>query len=123
MKKGKNVLLYIAGAYAGNTKDNIQKAESISIDLIRNGFHVITPHKNTAGYEKYEDDSITIQTWLDMDFDIISRCDAIYVMSNFDNSDGTKKEIEFAKQINMLIIYEHDYPSSTFTPERFINSE
>ena len=119
MNKDENVLLYVAGAYVGDIGANIQKAEATSIDLIRNGFHVITPHKNTSGYEKYEDGDITVQTWLNMDFNIISRCDAIYVMLNFNNSNGTKKEIEFAKWVNVLIIYENDYPSNMFTMDAY----
>ena len=46
-----NILLYIVGAYSGNVLENIEKAEVVSINLVRNGFHVITPHKNTPGYE------------------------------------------------------------------------
>lgn len=49
----RKTLVYVIGAYSGNVKENIQKAEEASIALIRAGYHVITPHKNTAGYEKY----------------------------------------------------------------------
>lgn len=108
-------LLYVAGAYSGNTTENIKKAEEVSINLIRNGFHVVTPHKNTSGYEKYEDETITYKTWINMDLDILSRCDAIYVMQNSHNSNGTKKEIEHAKKLNMPIIYEKDYSCNSFT--------
>ncbi len=108
-------LLYIAGAYSGNTIENIKKAEEVSINLISNGFHVVTPHKNTSGYEKYENEKITYKTWIDMDLDILSRCDAIYVMQNSHNSNGVKKEIECAKKLNMPIIYEKDYPCDSFT--------
>lgn len=108
-------LLYVAGAYSGNTTENIKKAEAISINLIRNGFYCITPHKNTSGYEKYEDENITYKTWIEMDLDILSRCDAIYVMQNSHNSNGVKKEIEHAKQLNIPIIYEKDYPCDSFT--------
>ena len=46
-------LIYVAGAYAGDVSANIIKAERVSIALIRNGWHVFTPHKNTAGYERW----------------------------------------------------------------------
>ena len=106
-------LLYVAGLYSGDIEANIARAEFISINLVRKGFHVITPHKNTANYEKYETETINWQTWLDMDFNIISRCDAIYVMKDYTNSPGTLLEIEFAKKNNIFIIYEHDYPSDS----------
>ncbi|MBU3957556.1 MAG: DUF4406 domain-containing protein [Nanoarchaeota archaeon] len=110
------ILLYVAGAYSGNVKENIEKAEAVSINLIRNGFHVITPHKNTAGYEKYEGDGkIKYETWLEMDLNLLSRCDALFVMANSDGSNGVKKEIEFALKRGMPIIYEKDHPSEQFT--------
>lgn len=108
-------LLYVAGAYSGNITENIKKAEEVSISLISNGFHVVTPHKNTSGYEKYENEKLTYKTWIDMDLDILSRCDAIYIMQNSHNSNGVKKEIEHAKKLNMPIIYQKDYPCDSFT--------
>ncbi len=110
------ILFYVAGPYSGNVKENIEKAEAVSINLIRNGFHVITPHKNTAGYEKYEGDGkIKYETWLEMDLNLLSRCDALFVMANSDGSNGVKKEIEFALKRGMPIIYEKDHPPERFT--------
>lgn len=110
-----NKLLYIAGPYSiGNTQENIRRAELVSVNLLRSGFHVITPHKNTAGYEQYEDGNITYETWIELDMDILSRCDAIYVMVNSEGSQGVKKEIEFAQDVGMLVIYEADNPSDNF---------
>ncbi len=114
-------LLYVAGPYSiGNIQENIRRAEIVSVNLIRSGFHVITPHKNTAGYEKYEDGNLTYETWLKMDLDIISRCDAVYVMVNSENSQGAKKEIEFAREKGMPVIYEAEHPSSKFTYAEYI---
>ena len=74
-------LLYIAGPYSANEhhteQDHINRAEIVSIELIRKGFHVITPQKNTAGYEKYEDENITFETWIAMDLNILKRCDGM----------------------------------------------
>jgi len=117
-----NKLLYVAGAYSGNIEENIKKAEVASINLIRNGFHVMTPHKNTAGYEKYEDGKITYETWLEMDLNLLSRCDAIYVLLNSDVSNGVKKEIEFALKRRMPIIYEKENPSEQFKLPDFIKT-
>lgn len=107
-------LLYVIGAYSGDVENNIKKAENVSINLIRNGFHVITPHKNTSGYEKYEDDNITYRTWTEMDINIMLRCDAVYVMNNWVNSEGSKNEIEIAKKNGMSIYCEAIYPSESF---------
>ena len=99
-------LIYVAGPYSGDVVGNIERAEEVSIQLIREGFDVITPHKNTAGYEKYEDGDITYETWMALSLNILSRCDAIYVMSGSKQSKGTQREIEFAKFRNMEILNE-----------------
>ena len=99
-------LIYVAGAYAGDVSANIIKAERVSIALIRNGWHVFTPHKNTAGYENYDD--IPKSTWLEEDLNILARCDALYVMDNWRTSPGTKGEIAAAQELGLLIIWEDD---------------
>lgn len=104
----KRKLVYVAGPYRGNTKQNIAKAERKSIELIREGYDVITPHKNTAGYEKYEDGFLTYETWIEMDLNILSRCDAICVMKNSEKSEGTQIEIAFAIENMIEIILEDD---------------
>ena len=107
-------LIYVAGAYKGNIAKNITKAEKVSINLIRNGWHVFTPHKNTSHYEQYEDDQLTTKTWIDMDLNMLIRCDAIYIMDNWQDSVGTKIEIEFAIDHTIPRFYEKYDPSETF---------
>lgn len=109
----KSPLIYVIGAYSSNPKKNTEEAEAVSIALIRQGFCVLTPHKNTSGYEKYEDEKITYQTWIDMDLEILSRCDVVYVMKKFVNSNGAKKEIEHAQNLGIPIIYEKHCPPDT----------
>lgn len=98
-------LIYVIGAYSGDTHNNILEAEKVSIELIKRGYHVITPHKNTSGYEKYEDGNlITYQTWIEMDLDILSRCDAIFIIDNAKYSKGSQIEIDFAQNRGIPII-------------------
>ncbi len=107
-------LVYVAGAYSGDVAANIAKAESTSIVLIRNGWHVFTPHKNTAGYEQYEDETITKETWIVMDMDILDRCDVMYVMDNWRESKGTQREIAFADKHCIPIYFEETRPLHEF---------
>ena len=107
-------LIYVAGAYKGDVSSNIAKAESVSIALIRNGWHVFTPHKNTAGYEKYEGEDINENTWVDMDLNTLARCDALYVMDNWRTSAGTQGEIQFAKMRDIPIFWEELSPPDGF---------
>lgn len=103
-KTGK--LIYVAGPYSGDIAGNIKRAEKVSIRLIREGYDVITPHKNTAGYERYEDENVTYETWMNLSLNILSRCDAIFVMNGSKQSKGTQREIKFAKFHNIEIINE-----------------
>lgn len=120
MESGKlKKLLYVAGPYSGDIINNIARAEEVSISLIRNGFHVLTPHKNTAGYEKYEGNGISQETWIEMGINLLSRCDAIYVMINSSKSLGTQREIEFAEKNNIPVIYELECPHQWLTLSMF----
>lgn len=107
-------LVYVAGAYSGNTNANITKAELASITLVRNGWHVITPHKNTSGYEQYEDGDITKNTWIEMDLNLLSRCDLMYVLANWKESEGTKTEMKFAREYNIPMFVETVFPVAGF---------
>ena len=107
-------LLYIAGPYIGDVDTNIAEAEKVSIALIRNGWHVFTPHKNTSGYEQYEDDTINHDTWLEMDLNILARCDAIYLMHGWSVSYGATKEMQFAVAHDIPMYSEYDYPAEDF---------
>ena len=99
------VVAYIAGPYNGNIERNIRKAEEVSIELIKKGYSVITPHKNTAHYEKYEGDELNLNTWMEMDFNIIKRCDVVFVMENWEGSMGVAQEIQFAKENGITVIF------------------
>lgn len=114
-------LIYVAGPYHGAppevTLRNIMRAEEVSIALIRNGWAVFTPHKNTSGYERYVDGHITSDTWIQMDLNILSRCDTLYVMNNWWTSTGTQIEILFATLGGIPIIYESECAPEEFTAD------
>jgi len=117
-------LLYVAGAYTASTPTdilhNISKAEKVSIALIRNGWNVITPHKNTGGYEQYEDDVLSKQTWVTMDLNILERCDALYVMNNWRASRGTQTEICFVAAHDIPTFWEERIPANELRAEVMI---
>ena len=100
-------LIYVAGPYTGKDykeiEANIKAAEEVSIELIKLGWAVITPHKNFAHYETYEGmkcyngKKISYQNWIDMDIELLSRCDAILMMKGWRNSKGSVSEHTFAQ--------------------------
>lgn len=118
-------LLYVAGPYSANEthteEDHIRMAEEVSIQLIRNHFHVICPHKNTSGYEKYEDDNINFDTWIAMDLNILKRCDGLYLIDGWEKSKGSITEAKYAYNNKMLMFTEHFYPIDTFTLDIFFD--
>lgn len=114
-------LVYVAGAYKGDVLTNIAKAEAVSIALIKNGWNVFTPHKNTAGYEQYEGEELKKATWVAMDLGILLRCDILYVMDNWRLSPGTHGEIAFASDNMIPIFWEERIPAEEFkVDDRFI---
>jgi len=106
------ILIYVAGAYSGDTVANTRRAEVVSIELIKRGFAVITPHKNTFGYEKYEGErtidggKISYRTWIMMDLELVYRSDAVCVVPNSEKSKGTQKEIRFAMRSDIPVYYD-----------------
>lgn len=106
-------LIYVAGKYAGKgyseIEDNIFKAELASIKLLKFGWAVITPHKNTAHYERYEDYiGYTHDDWLKMDFAMLERCDAIFMLKDWEYSKGASMEHQLAIDKGLEIYYQDD---------------
>ena len=99
-------IIYIAGAYRNKTEwglvENIRHAEREAIKLWQQGWVVICPHKNTAFFGGTCPDNV----WLEGDIEILKRCDAVYMLSNWQSSIGAKRELEVALENNKEIIYE-----------------
>jgi nucleoside 2-deoxyribosyltransferase len=115
----KKPLIYISGKYSdGIIIKNIEKAEAAAVRLMRAGFDVICPHKNTSGYEKYED--IPYEQYIEMDLNILERCDGIYMLDNWRESKGAKTEFEYAAH-HCIPIISGRYEEGDFTPEWFIS--
>jgi hypothetical protein len=46
------------------------------------------------------------QMFIDGDLEILSRCDAIYMLRGHEKSDGAKGELDLAKRLGLEILYE-----------------
>lgn len=107
-------MIYVAGKYSGETysevDDNIKKAEKVSIKLLEAGWCVITPHKNYAHYEQYRavSEKLDYRFFMKCDMEILSRCDALFAMTNSKDSPGAKEELYFAHEKGIHIYYEID---------------
>ena len=99
-------VIYVAGAYRAENDFarhlNCRKAELAALKLWTNGWAVICPQKNTEHF----DGTLVDGRFLEGDIEILKRCDAIYMLNNFESSDGAKKELQVAKDIGLEIIYQ-----------------
>jgi nucleoside 2-deoxyribosyltransferase len=96
-------LAYVAGPYRARGEwavhQNIQRASEIALELWQMGFAVICPHRNTAFFGGAAPDDV----WLKGDLEMLSRCDLMVLVPNWDLSSGTQEEIKFAEARNIPI--------------------
>lgn len=97
-------VVYVAGPYRAETEwgliENIRNAENAAIELWKQGWAVICPHKNTAHFGGLCDDGV----WLEGDLEILRRCDAIYLAKGWHKSQGALKELELARELGLQIL-------------------
>lgn len=111
-------VIYVAGKYTAKTEfnhmdkagisKNIYIAELASWKLWKKGWAVITPHKNTSHFERYEDDELSYEAWINGGLELLNRSDAIFMLNNWEDSPGSRKEFDFAKSKGKQIFYEKD---------------
>jgi hypothetical protein len=97
-------VIYVAGPYQGKTyseqRINIAHAMKVAELLWLRGWVVICPHANTAWMDGER------QMFLDGDLEILSRCDAIFMLKGWRESEGAKAELDLAKRLGLEISYE-----------------
>ena len=94
-----NFVVYIAGPISdcnGNAKENFKKAEENLLKVPGNV--VINPMHLPAGLSQ--------ESYMDICLAMVRACDAIYMLSGWDNSLGAKTEHALAKKLNKNIIYQ-----------------
>ena len=98
-------LIYVAGPYTADSSagefDNIMRARARGLALIKLGYAVIIPHMNSAFMPVTRDEIMPV------DLEILSRCDAIYLLRGWRMSKGAQREWKRAIALH-LEIYEQD---------------
>ena len=101
-------VIYIAGKYRAKTErelvENIRRAEVAAIKLWQADWAVICPHMNTAHFGGLCDDKV----FLDGDLEILSRCDAIYMLDGWCKSAGATAELCKARELGLEVLSEDD---------------
>ena len=87
--------VYLSGKITGDAGYR-QKFEAVQNELTSYGYVVFNPAVLPDGFE-YED-------YMSLDLLILSRCDAIYLLRDWKNSPGAKRELEEAKRLGLQIL-------------------
>lgn len=99
-------VIYVAGAFRAPTQweimQNVWKAERASLKLWKEGYAVICPHTMTQHFQNECPDEM----WLDGCIELLKRCDAIYMLTNFHQSEGSLAELIVALTLGLKIMYE-----------------
>jgi len=137
----RNKLIYVAGKYSPKSiknservpeyiqkrvyhdriKKNIEFAREHAVKIWESGFTAIVPHLNTFHFE--DDCNCNYEDYMVGDFEILSRCDGIYLLPNYAESPGALRERRQARHLRLpmfhnlkeLIEYNWEVPSKEDT--------
>lgn len=103
--------IYVAGPYRSPTIhgiiENIRRAEEVSIEALRKGWSPFVPHKNLSLLDGLFPDA----AFLAADMAWLERADAVVLAPGWENSEGTRAEIERAKEMGIPVF------EAAFLPE------
>ena len=99
--------LYIAGPYTADTTDerdkNVEQANQVAIEFAERGWAPYCPHTQSWNWENVTD--LDYDDFMEIDFEWISRCDAICMLPGWRDSKGAKMEYEVAQELGLPIYY------------------
>lgn len=104
--------VYVAGAYsADNVLDvlkNIGRGNYYSAYLFKLGFAPFCPWHDKDFVFALWDEEFSVKEFYNYSMQFLEVCDAIFLVPGWENSMGTKKEIERANQLNIPIFSDVD---------------
>jgi len=83
---------------------NIENARSAAIEGWKRGYYVFCPHLNSGHMGGVVDDSEFLKAGLDM----VTKCQAMFMLPGWRLSEGSTKERELAKMLDLPIYYSLD---------------
>ncbi len=98
-------VVYVAGPFRAATpwlqELNVRAAEAAALELWQNGIVAVCPHTQTRFYQHSAPDEV----WLEGTLEMLRRCDAIFVLPDWQRSQGTQGEIREAQRL-MLPVFQ-----------------
>jgi len=106
-------LIYLASIYSVDKEDGTaptlaemkartRKVTEKAAEIMQQGYNVFSPLTHSCPIADFisEENRVSHDFWLRLDFDIIKRCDElwVYMLPGWDRSYGIAKEIEFAEE-------------------------
>ncbi len=109
-------VFYIAGAFRAKTQwrimQNVRKAEDASLELWKLGYAVICPHTMTQHFQ----DECPDEVWLDGCLELLKRCDYIFMLEGWSDSEGSLQEYRLARELELPVYYSLQELSSSGVP-------
>jgi nucleoside 2-deoxyribosyltransferase len=102
------MIIYIAGPYRGDVAQNIANAAKVASEVWESGNVALCPHLNTAHFETFchcED-----KHYLEGDYKLLARCDAILMVQGWEKSQGAKAELVYAQERKIPVYYYPNIP-------------
>jgi hypothetical protein len=104
--------IYVAGKFSAPTfleiEQNILTARKAMFELVKRNWAVLCPHANSAGFQLAD---LPDDYWYQADLAWLVHADAIFMLNDWEQSKGSRAELEFAKAHNLTVFYEKDgYP-------------
>ena len=101
-------VIYVAGAYRADSEngvwENIMHSRREAVKLWQKGWAVISPHCNSIFMDGEGDANV----FLEGDLTILKRCDAIFMLNNWDSSEGAQEELRQARRDGLEIYFEEE---------------
>ena len=103
------MIVYVSGPYSADSDEEIQDncliARKYALDIWNAGHYCVSPHMNTWRLEK-QGCKAHYNDYLKLDFQLICICNAIFMLPNWEKSNGACKEKEFAEEIGLPVYYD-----------------
>jgi hypothetical protein len=95
--------IYISGKYSGDIDTNIGKARESAIKIWEAGYTALCPHLNTYHFE--QDCKCVYNDYIEGDLALLANVDGIFMLNEWEESQGAKVEHQFAIERGIPIFY------------------